>query len=404
MEQENVKKIGLWIVALAFLLNPYFIGLIFSADHQIENSIAITLIIGFEVFLGFLGIGMYYKERIPANLRSNGMLLIITSLFCFAILEGAIFSFGEYDTDGQFSFGGRDLLPYALPVHAIEKHIAVFENLTNPYVAIPDPYLGWTTGNNTNALQPLGYYQTNSIGVRSEREFNKTKEEGVLRIEMFGDSFVHSYDVPMNETLAFYLEQEALTQTEVMNFGVGAYGIDQAYLRWKLLGKEYNPDIILIGFQAENCKRNMNVVRKFYFRNTEIPFSKPRFILVNGSLVLVNYPTVYYKDVPNLVETFDRSPLSEYEYFYSKEDYKTANPFLYFKTVRYLTTVIAEYQDKKNDKMNYEEGEIRDVCYAILEKFYNEASVNATVYILHLPTQQDLALKTEGEEFVYEYL
>ncbi|MEK6868363.1 MAG: hypothetical protein AABX98_06085, partial [Nanoarchaeota archaeon] len=38
------------------------------------------------------------------------------------------------------------------------------------------------------------------------------------------------------------------------------------------------------------------------------------------------------------------------------------------------------------------------------EKFYNEASVNATVYILHLPTQQDLALKTEGEEFVYESL
>lgn len=404
MEQQRAKQMGIGIILVALFLNPFFIGFVFSADHHIENPGTIAVIIGIEVVFGLVGVILYYRERVPKNILNNGMLFILSSLFCFGVIEGAITVLGEYDEDGQFSFEGRDLLPYTLPVNAVKEHIAVFENVTNPY-AIPDPYLGWTIGNNTSALSPIGYYQTNSIGVRSEREFSKEKDPTVLRIEMFGDSFVHSYDVPMNETLAFYLEKEAVGPTEVMNFGVGAYGIDQAYLRWKLLGNGYNPDIVIIGFQAENCKRNMNMVRKFYFRNTEIPFSKPRFVLMNGSLMLVNYPTVPYQEMPDFIKNFDKSGPAVYEYYYHAEDYKKTNPLLYFKSVRYLLTLIAEYEEKKNDYKNYEEGsEVRALCYSILEKFYTEASVNATVYILHLSTQQDLAVKKEGEPFVYQSL
>src|SRR3989338_2243191 len=108
MEQERIKKIGLCIIVLAFLLNPYFIGVAFSEDHHIENPVSITLITGFEVFLGLLGAGLYYKEKIPKNVLNNGTLFVISSLFCFAVLEGAITFLGEYDADGQFSFGGRD--------------------------------------------------------------------------------------------------------------------------------------------------------------------------------------------------------------------------------------------------------------------------------------------------------
>jgi len=187
------------------------------------------------------------------------LLLIVSFAFCFIILEVTIRFLGEYDSDGQFSIGNKYLLPYTLPFNSMEEYIAEFDNVTNPY-AVPDQYLGWTIGSNSSSLEPAGYYQSNSIGVRSYKEFETTKQEGVVRIAMFGDSFIHSYDVSMNETLAFFIEKETSQQTEVMNFGVGAYGIDQAYLRWKVQGQQYNPDIIIIGFQAENCKRNANII------------------------------------------------------------------------------------------------------------------------------------------------
>lgn len=407
-----IKRLGVLLMLIAFLVNPFSLGLAFSSDHHIDNPIIIALIICFEALLLFLGLRLYYtelyKEIVINKYVNNFVLFIISLLFCFAIVEISIRIAGNYDSDGQFSLGPRDLIPYVLPVNSMEEEIHFFENLTNPYI-IPDPYLGWTTANNSNSLQPLGYYQTNSIGLRSEREFTVTKKNGTPRIALFGDSFVHSYDVSMNETMAFYLEKElSLTGfTEVMNFGVGGYGNDQAYLRWKLQGNEYNPDIVIIGFQAENCKRDVNIIRKFYSRGTVIPFSKPRFIMVNDSLVLVNYPTIPYKDVPSVVKDFERSSLSQYEHYYYAEDYTTNNLLFYSKAISYLLTILNENTEKKADPMNYEEGEeIRELCYSILKKFYNEASLNSTVYIVHLPTQEDLAMKMSSpqKDFVYEKL
>ena len=63
--------------------------------------------------------------------------------------------------------------------------------------------------------------------------------------------------------------------------GFSAYAMDQAFLRWKTLGRKYSPDIVLFGFQAENVNRNVNMLRAFYVAGTGIPFSKPRFILSN---------------------------------------------------------------------------------------------------------------------------
>lgn len=337
------------------------------------------------------------------NKKKELLLLIVSSAFCFIILEAAIHFLGAYDSDEQFSIGNKYLLPYTLPFTSTEEYVAEFDNVTNSY-AVPDVYLGWTIGSNSSSLEPEGYYQSNSIGVRSYKEFEPAKQEGVVRIAMFGDSFIHSYDVPMNETLAFYIENESSTATEVMNFGVGAYGIDQAYLRWKVQGQQYKPDIIIIGFQAENCKRNANIIRRLYFRGTKIPFSKPRFVLENDTLVLINYPTIPYHDVPDVVKDFENHPLAQYEYYYDPEDYKTSL-LLRSKIIRYIVTLIDEYKNKKNDYLNYQEGsEIRELCYALLEQFYNEASVNATAYILHLPTVQDLSLKIEKQDFVYEDL
>lgn len=410
MEVQKVwiQRTGITLMLIAFLMNPFFLGMLFSPDGHIDTPVTRVIIISFEILLLMVGLGIYNYSFLMYLRKRVGkiILLIATIILFFVVIEVSIRLVGDYDSDGQFTFAGRAVWPYQLPVNSLKENILLFENLTNPY-AIPDSSLGWTIANNSNSLRPPGYYQTNSMGVRSYREFNMTKEKGMLRIAMFGDSFIHSYDVPMNETLAFYLEKELSLKipTEVMNFGVGAYGNDQAYLRWKLFGNSYHPDIVIIGFQAENCKRNVNLIRKFYFRETEIPFSKPRFILMNGSLLQVNLPTIPYRDVPSVVTNFDQSPLSKYESYYHPEDYSIKNPLLYSKFLRYLLTLIRDYTDKNKDRINYEGGsEIQELCTAILRTFYTEASANATVYILHLPTLQDVSLKMRSRDFVYGQL
>ena len=43
-------------------------------------------------------------------------------------------------------------------------------------------------------------------------------------------------------------------------FGVGAYGMDQAYLRWKKHGAKFHPHIVIFGFVAGNVQDNVNMV------------------------------------------------------------------------------------------------------------------------------------------------
>jgi len=70
----------------------------------------------------------------------------------------------------------------------------------------------------------------------------------------------------------------------VLNAGVGAYGIDQAYLRAELLLEQYNPDVVILSFISDDINR------------TELSYYpygggwKPYFEYEDGSLVLRNVP------------------------------------------------------------------------------------------------------------------
>ena len=95
--------------------------------------------------------------------------------------------------------------------------------------------------------------------------------------------------------------------------------MDQALLRWKKNGKPLKPHLVLFGFQHSNIKRNMNIIRMFYSPNTDVIFSKPRFILVPGNnLSLLNTPTVRPEDILNIFSDIDLWPLKPYELFYQE--------------------------------------------------------------------------------------
>jgi len=146
--------------------------------------------------------------------------------------------------------------------------------------------LGWT-------IKPNGFfsdrYLANSKGIRANKEYSLLPAKNQIRISSFGDSFTHCDDVKNEETWQEQLNR-ANSNLEVINFGVGAFGLDQAFLRYKQDGIHYKSDIIFIGFMAENIFRNVNVFRPFYLPQDGLSLAKPRFIIKNGELVLIKNP------------------------------------------------------------------------------------------------------------------
>ena len=148
-----------------------------------------------------------------------------------------------------------------------------------------DPVLGWT-------LKPDGQtelYQANAQGLRSNTIYSPVPPKNKVRIATFGDSFVHCDEVKNSETWQHYLNG-INSNIETINFGVSGYGSDQAFLRYQKLGQKYQPNIVIIGFMSENPKRSVNTFRPFYSPNTNLPFSKPRFIIESDKLKLINNP------------------------------------------------------------------------------------------------------------------
>ena len=141
-----------------------------------------------------------------------------------------------------------------------------------------DPELGWSIRPGGRA----GLYAANAQGLRADRDYALRPEPGVLRIATFGDSFTHGDDVAFADTWQVRLQQR-LPQSEVLNFGVPAYGPGQAWLHYHEQGRKFGAQIVLIGYMAENIYRAVNVFRPFYSPSYVFPLTKPRFMLRQGS-------------------------------------------------------------------------------------------------------------------------
>jgi len=184
-----------------------------------------------------------------------------------------------------------------------------------------DPDLGWTTRPNTTTSN----YTINKDGIRASREYSKAVPPDKIRIAAFGNSFTFGSYMKNDQTWEYFIETLD-SRLEVLNFGVGTYGVDQAYLRYKRDGMRFNPQFVLIGFLPENINRHVNVYRPFYSRRGGMPLSKPRFFLKNNQLVLHENLLKTYQDYEFLMnhETKILSKLGKFDHFFNKSYRKSS--------------------------------------------------------------------------------
>ena len=221
------------------------------------------------------------ENELIRRITVNALIACITVLLILAALEVVVRLGGETNNIGQFSFMGYALEPYTPPVERQRRYVEEYLENQDQAIYIYDEMLGWTYP--PNAARHSGTFTINSAGLRSQREYSQTPSPDTLRIALFGDSFTAGDEVSDDETWGHQLEMklnQAGIRTEVLNFGVGGYGMDQAFLRWQKAGRGYAPDMVIFGFQPENLDRNVNIFSMLHFGTK--PFSKPRFVLAAG--------------------------------------------------------------------------------------------------------------------------
>ena len=142
----------------------------------------------------------------------------------------------------------------------------------------PDPLLGWPSP------ELLGTGEIDSSGSRLIPSFPDPGKEAC--VSTYGDSFTWGSGVPPEIAWSNVLSK--LLNCRVSNFGVGGYGTDQAYLRFKSNERD-KTKVVLLGYFTENLVRNVIQYQGFLYPGRGYRL-KPRFILENGALKLVPYP------------------------------------------------------------------------------------------------------------------
>jgi len=314
---------------------------------------------------------------------------------------------GETDEDGNFLLRGQ-IVGQQYP------HVEWVKRVNREYIEdtskrmIYDQQTGWSP--RPNATSHGGMYRYNSRGIRSApTEYAEQPASDVFRIALFGDSFTHGDDVSWENTWAAQLERSLHLKgktIEVLNFGVSAYGMDQAFLRWKSLGKNYRPHLVIFGFQPENIARNVNLLRGFYVGQTGIPFSKPRFLVLDdGHLEPINLPCLRPENVPDAMANMSRWKFAKHEFFYSPKKYR--HRFWNFSRLMSLTMdrIFGSTDEDGIAKSDLFDPNAEPVVVSlkIIEEFRKDVEATGSQYfVIHLPRKQDIKKKMSGEKLPYE--
>ncbi|MGE0268695.1 MAG: hypothetical protein AB7S78_09620 [Candidatus Omnitrophota bacterium] len=270
-----------------------------------------------------------------------------------------------------------------------KQRIQKLLNHTEQYITY-HPVLGWTI--KPNGADP--YHRSNSQGFRADQDVQPYPSDKKIRISAYGDSYMHSDDVQNDATWLKYLSDIDPT-LEPLNFGVPGYGTDQSFLRYQETGIKFHPDIVMIGFMSENPRRNVNAFRPFYNRKTQIPLSKPRFILEGTNLTLIDNPLSELKDYQELLDNPNENllRLSRNDYYY-QSNYKRS-PFDISQTVRLFKVLKILYIDRSDKIMKRgiynPDSNAFKITLSILERFYNTVKNDgARPLIVVIPNRYDL--------------
>jgi hypothetical protein len=204
------------------------------------------------------------------------------------IAEAAVSALSMPGADAP-SFFGTLLLPRDWQHFAARQRLLLERAAAQGAYLAYHPELGWRVGENRESRD--GLYFSSAEGLRSPRTpyaFARTKP--LRRVAVFGDSHTFGLEVGYEDSWPRKLERELGEGFQVLNFGVDGYGVDQAYLRHALEARPWNADVAILSVAAHDWLRSVCVYAFLLFRGSEMPFAKPRAVIEDARLRILNVP------------------------------------------------------------------------------------------------------------------
>ena len=146
---------------------------------------------------------------------------------------------------------------------------------------MPHETRGWALEPDASSFQRTRDYgvlvRTNALGMR-DRPHDPLPAPGTFRIVVLGDSFMEAYQVPLEQSLPYLLQERLASRgVEVLNLGVGGYGTAQALLALQEDGIRYRPGLVVLAFYAGNDVQNNSYLIEAALHGEDEPttFSRP---------------------------------------------------------------------------------------------------------------------------------
>jgi hypothetical protein len=246
-------------------------------------------------------------------------------------------------------------------------------------------------------------------------------------IVTFGDSYTFCKQVEDNQTWQACLSKNL--DDKVLNYGVGNYGIDQAFLYYKRQKLPETTKIVILGFVPETICR-IQSYWKHYLEFGNIFAFKPRFSLDNGQLKLHDNLINCADDFNKLHKIIDKVKINDG--FYTKKfrqkqfrfpyllryffNFKSTSLLLYFLIKKKLFNLIgferAEINNAPFSKIMFEnisdshkmyrDDKACELLEAILMKFCNLANKRGhKPLLLIMPQLMDLKINKKQKTTPY---
>jgi hypothetical protein len=133
------------------------------------------------------------------------------------------------------------------------------------------------------------------------------------KLATYGDSFTYCAETGDEDTWQTHLARKL--GTNVLNFGVGGYGTDQALLKYEN-SEQHATKIVLLCIFPENINRVVNIYRPFYTHHDPLRLTKPMFMVADNGITLVSNPITSTAELPRLDQESFLQTLGKVDYWF----------------------------------------------------------------------------------------
>lgn len=295
---------------------------------------------------------------------------------------------------GVLQVGRVALLPYVVDRAAAKR--GWDQAATSTYI-VRDEQLGWTLRPNGEA----GLYAANADGLRGRvgEHVDPALPPDRFRLSVYGDSFTHGDGVALDDTWPEQI-QRLEPRLQVLNFGVPAYGTDQAFLRFRRDGRRFEANAHVLCIWPEDVVRNINVVRFYLVPTGEIGTSKPRFVLSPTGLELFNSPVLPEESFLGTVSGERVASAERVDRWYREAEQRFP-AWYHVQAARIGASLVNAYRRRELRRRMYldEEGEALRVTVAIATQFARAVAAGGSRAIVAILPMRDLLDEQSSGEF-----